>query len=266
MSDLTEFFGRNELVVEKVRAAALLSREEMPFVPMHLSNEDRWHIMNICLNRVSALFGTLHVFFNEARRCKSYYRSAWYLLTVSFSQNVHRGRFFVTPYKPVLSKVDVGTKRLRIDLVNESEMRDICAGTVCAPEWGLFNSRHKHRWEFLQKMSNLFENQLIILNDERGPVHPSSPGMRRPLDESPQTEESCNLSDSSSDSEELDRLSPHHLPPNPRELARHASRIARHHECCESDNCMVRVHIPYPSSMIDPNPPETHAKDVVLFE
>lgn len=299
LNDLPLFFGNNEIVLDKVMTAAGQTTADVPFVPVYLSHTDRWHIMSICLNRISAMFGPFHIFFNEARRCKSYYRSAWYLFTISYCQNQHRGRFFVTPYKPVLSKVDVGVKRLRVDLVNEQEMRDICTGAMVPPDWGFFNNRHKYRWEVLCKMSELFENQLVIINDDQQPVHPSSPGVSRgtsldipshlqatfdsvamPATDDAQCE---HVSSDSSESEDEEVHSPtswqsvgnvrkkiscqtERSTSNPRKLAKEASRIARMHEGKEIDNCIMRVHIPYPSSMVDPSPCETHAKDVVLFE
>ena len=312
MNDVYQFFGNNEIVMEKVIEAAAQVTREIPFVTTFLSHEDRWHIMNICVNRVSAIFGPFHVFFNEARRCKSYFRSAWYLFTISSSQNQHHGRFFVTPYKPVLSKVDMGVKRLRIDLVNEQEMREICSGTIVPPKWGFFNNRHKQRWELLTKMGELFENQLVIVNDHPEPVHPLSPpsvtrlgsSESSPLfsepeetldrfvnDQSPlEDNDSIDGADDSNSSypqgctpsslgESWSNLSEclrsyaeaqqRHSPTNPRELAFRAIRSARKHksEWKNTDNCIMRVHIPYPSSVIDDSTVcETHAKDVVLFE
>jgi len=321
MNDLYQFFGNNEIVLEKVMAAAAQVTADVPFVTTFLSQEDRWHIMNICVNRVSAIFGPFHVFFNEARRCKSYFRSAWYLFTVSSSQIHHHGRFFVTPYRPVLSRVDQGVKRIRIDLVNEQEMRDICAATIQPPSWGFFNNRHKQRWELLSKMGELFENQLVIVNDHPDPVHPSSPPAitRLASYESDQSDDGSpaattggsnidqpdepgspipddrdsidgsasddghyagpctasslgeswsNLSDCLRSYAEAHSKNPS-PPTNPRELAYRAIRSARRHknEWKNTDNCIMRVHIPYPSSVVDSSTVcETHAKDVVLFE
>lgn len=293
MSNIDEFFNHNEVLVEMIKRAALKTTDDQPFVTTFLSHEDRWHVMNLCMNRISSIFGPFHVFFNEARRCKSHFRSAWYLFTISSAQNKHRGRFFVTPYKPVLSRVDVGVRRLRIELVNEQEMREICAGTIKEPEWGFFNNRHRQRWNILQKMSELFENQLVILNDTPDPVHPSSPGMvsrtsslvdHHPFFPSGLPDDEALSSDDGSENDEDSPIfndswatiahEPSHLSPsrhtsNPRELAMRAIRSARRHEsmCKETDNSILRVHIPYPSSIIDSSTVcETHAKDVVLFE
>jgi hypothetical protein len=245
ISEALSFFGNNSLILDKVRDAAYQSCEDTPFVPRFLSQDDRWHIMNICLNRISALFGPFHVFFNEARRSKSRYRSAWYLYTLTSQKNAQRGRFFVTPYKPVLSSADEGVKRLRVDLVNEQEMREIASGVIAPPDWGFFNNRHKQRWELLTKMSELFENQLVIIENCDG----DSSSMDG--DESPSTPSSWHPV--------------HRHTSNPGEMARHARRIAckiAKNHLNDSDNCIMRVHLPFPGETDEP----ATTKDVVLFE
>jgi len=267
LDDVSRFFNNNEIVLEKVLSAALKTDESNPFVGRFLSQEDRWHIMNICLNRISAIFGPFHLFFNEARRVKSCYRSAWYIYTLTSTQNAHRGRFFVTPYKPVLSSVDRGVKRLRVELLSEPEMRDIASGVIKPPDWGFFNNRHKQRWELLHKMSELFENQLVILencdsveDDEislDGDESPRTPSSWQPLNEQ--------LSPAKQDYQmHLVRLQS-----NPADRARQARRVA-----CrlakdgnrETDNCIMRVHIPFPASTANSDQDEASSKDVVLFE
>lgn len=299
--DISSFFGDNDVVMEKVMLATSRTTNDVPFITRFLSEDDRWHIMNIVMNRISALFGPFHIFFNEARRCKSNYQSAWYLFSISCQQNVHHGRFFVTPYRPVLSRVDMGVKRLRIDLVSESEMRDICSGPIKPPEWGFFNNRHKYRWEILVKMSELFENQLVIL--DRGDLSPQSlervnskdesdwyrqlifeDGNERSEDEEEEDDENVPASDispkspsswhavseqapsrlwSPSRQESLEKHSS-----NPREKAREAALCGR--RCSrkrnrESDNCIMRVHIPFLSSEPLPACAKSTSEDVVLF-
>jgi hypothetical protein len=278
LEDVSVFFGGNEVIVEKVLHAALATDDENPFVARFLSQEDRWHIMNICLNRISSIFGPFHMFFNEARRCKSCYRSAWYLYTLTSNQNAHRGRFFVTPYKPVLSSVDRGVKRLRVDLVSEQEMREISSGTICPPEWGFFNNRHKQRWELLRKMSELFENQLVIIescdnNDEEdelsqhGDESPITPSSWQPV----RVEDDRHYDDVSHNTwSPMKQDLPMRLSrrvSNPGEKARQARRVAcrlAHDQHRDTDNCIMRVHIPFPAS--SENADETTSKDVVLFE
>lgn len=270
ISSITEFFSDNQIVIEKLVSASIKACEESPFVAQFLSQEDRWHIMNICMNRISALFGPYHVFFNESRRVKTCFRSAWYLYTISSQQNVHRGRFFITPYKPVLSRVDRGVKRLRVELVNEQEMREIASGGIKPPEFGFFNNRHKQRWDLLMKMSELFENQLVII-ENCGDGGDDSAG-----DESPRTESSwqpIKCADSSYSDQPNRTWSPtkqdfsltRHVS-NPAEMARQARRNAcklARNQSRDLDNCIMRVHIPIQSSG---ETEETSTKDVVLFE
>lgn len=277
LSDLGQFFN-NEVIVDLIREAAQKTTDEQPFVTSFLSHDDRWHVMNICLNRISSIFGPFHVFFNEARRCKSQFRSAWYLFTISSVQNRHHGRFFVTPYKPVMSRVDMGVRRLRVDLVNEQEMRDICSSAIVAPAWGFFNKRHEQRWNILVKMGELFENQLVIIEDEPNCLHAAATFSEPPR--SPKSGEYESATDDDEDDSPLlgkswaaDNLpgTPNELlrhPSNPRELAQRAIRQGRRHKsmCRESDNCILRVHIPYPSTADCLNVCDTTSKDVVLFE
>lgn len=234
-------------MIRKLLEASAHTTSEVPFVAQFICQKDRWPVMNMCLNRVSSLFGPFHVFFNEARRCKSYYRSAWYLYTLTSQQNEHHGRFFVTPYKPVLSKADVGVKRLRIDLVNEQEMREICSASIKPPSWGFFNNRHGKRWDLLVKMGEMFENQLEIIEagsvSESDASSSSTPDMRRST-WSP---------------------SGHSCLSNPRDLADNAKRKGKKHRK-NIDNCIMRVHIPYPSLLSEGMQAETSSKDVVLFD
>jgi hypothetical protein len=294
--DIGTFFGNNDVVLEKVILAASRTTNDIPFITRFLSHEDRWHIMNIVINRISALFGPFHVFFNEARRNKSYFHSAWYLYTITCQQNIHHGRFFVTPYKPVLSRVDMGVKRLRIDLVNENEMRDICSGVILPPSWGFFNNRHKYRWEILLKMSELFENQLVIIDkSDLSPAPEEQDSIKkvesRGLLFEDGHEQDCRSDDGSGDEGDAPPSSPsswqsikepnEELTPNilrkwspdnperhtsnPREKAQEATRCGRKCDKTrskETDNCIMRVHIPFPGAEAS----SLETRDVVLFE
>ena len=268
LEDVSKFFGGNQVIVDKILSSTMSTTEANPFVTRFLPEEDRWHIMNICLNRISAIFGPFHLFFNEARRCRSCYRSAWYVYTLTSSQNSHRGRFFVTPYKPVLSSVDRGVKRLRVVLVSEPEMREISSGVIKPPDWGFFNNRHKQRWDLLQQMSELFENQLVILDncevDDDDLSHSGD-------DDSPRTPSSWqpvhHVEEPWSPSKQDFPMQLSRTASNAGEKARQARRVAcrlSKDRQRETDNCIMRVHIPFPGST--DNLDETSSKDVVLFE
>jgi hypothetical protein len=156
-------------------------------------------------------------------------------------------------------------------------------------------------------MGELFENQLVIVNDHPDPVHPSSPPAitRLASVEPSETSDIDNTVDndrgspSAEDHDSIDgsedgygpcsgsslgeswsnlsdclrsyaeAQSKNLSPTNPRELAYRAIRSARRHKngWKNTDNCIMRVHIPYPSSVVDSTTVcETYAKDVVLFE
>eukprot|EP00928_Gymnodinium_smaydae_P012654 TRINITY_DN14594_c0_g1_i2.p1 TRINITY_DN14594_c0_g1~~TRINITY_DN14594_c0_g1_i2.p1 ORF type:complete len:323 (-),score=65.31 TRINITY_DN14594_c0_g1_i2:104-1072(-) len=156
---ISEVF-RNEYIVNRVLESAeeaAASRE--PMLMTLLSQEDKWHVLNVCSNHISSVFAPYHVFFNEARRVESYYKSAWYCFTLSCSQTAAGGRWFITPRKPV-GKDDVGVLRIRIVMMNEQELRDIASGAIEPPDFGFFNGRHESRWDFCQRFARLFERQL----------------------------------------------------------------------------------------------------------
>lgn len=156
---ISEVF-RNEYILSRVLECAEESAADKdPMLMRKLSLEDKWHVLNTCTNHLSSCFAPYHVFFNEARRVKSYYRSAWYCFTLTASQTQATGRWFITPHKPV-GVDDCGSLRIRIILMNEQELRDVHAGNIEAPESGLFNGRHESRWEICQKFADLFGRQL----------------------------------------------------------------------------------------------------------
>ncbi len=140
-------------------------------------------------------------------------------------------------------------------MVNEQEMREVSSGVIKPPDWGFFNNRHKQRWDMLERMSELFENQLVILEncEEEDSEDFSNSG-----DESPLTPSSWHPL------KEGDHHLTRHIS-NPGEKARNARRVAcrlAKNSRRDTDNCIMRVHIPYPGS----NEGEPSSKDVVLFE
>ena len=81
-----------------LEAAEATAESNDPIMMLNLSAEDKWQVLNTCTNRLSAQFGTYHVFFNEARRTDSHYRSAWYCFTLTCSRTQAGGRCFITPF------------------------------------------------------------------------------------------------------------------------------------------------------------------------
>lgn len=155
---------RNEYVLEKLLEAAEHSAESGdPMLMTRLSVEDKWHVLNACVNQVSACFAPYHLFFNEARRVASHYRSAWYCFTVTCHRNTAGGRWFITPFKPVGGRGDVGMLRIRIVIMSEDELRDIAVhedADSWQPSNGFFNARHESRWGIAVQLAKLFQRQL----------------------------------------------------------------------------------------------------------
>jgi hypothetical protein len=262
VKDLSQFFGGSPFVVEKLLQAATKITPAEPILTTFLNIDDKWHMLAYCMNQLSSLFAPYHVFFNEARRCESYYRSAWYCFTLTCTRSSGHGRFFITPFKPVVSE-DVGALRFRIIMVNEQELRDIATGVISPPEWGFFNERHKCRWDIMKRFSELFERQLQSVtgtanNADWGAnlcgrlVHRrgSTPGKNK----TPSSQK------------------------NPNIQYQEATAQGSRQEYEPEDNCFLRIHIPFPASralvhdedpntsFISANGGETRSKDVVLFE
>jgi hypothetical protein len=267
VKDLNQFFGNNSFVVNKLLAAASKTTNAEPVLTTFLENDDKWHILVSCMNQISSLFAPYHVFFNEARRCESYYRSAWYCFTLTCTRSPGHGRFFITPYKPVVSE-DVGALRVRIIMVNEQELRDIATGVIAPPSWGFFNERHRFRWDLMKRFSQLFERQLQSVtgrNDAGWGANLCGRLVHRRGSNSAK---------------------------NPSIQVQQAAAQGSKQEYENEDNCFLRIHIPFPASRnngncatsengeegLDMNTSftsasnggglgnETRSKDVVLFE
>ena len=262
VKDINQFFGNSEFVVEKLLNAAAKTTEKEPVLTTFLENDDKWHVLVSCMNQISSLFAPYHVFFNEARRCESYYRSAWYCFTLTCTRSSGHGRFFITPYKPVLSE-DVGALRIRIIMVNVQELRDIATGVIAPPSWGFFNERHKCRWDLMKRFSELFERQLQSVT---GAANNADWGANL-----------CGrlVHRRSSNSAAAKK--------NPSVQVMEAAQKGLKQEYEPEDNCFLRIHIPFPSSRgngnshcdeegLDANNSftsahgENRSKDVVLFE
>ena len=242
VKDLETFFGNNTYVVEKLLAAAKRSiGENNPILTQYLESTDKWHILNACTNMISSLFAPYHVFFNEARRYPSNYRSAWYCFTLTCTRTASQGRYFITPFKPAAG--DIGALRIRIVLVNEQELRDICAGEIAPPVWGFFNDRHKERWQSLKAFSELFELQLKKVSNSNA-IDGQLPDW------------GANLCGRIGANNKL-------KPPNPSQQAMEAMKQGLQAGIANEDNCFLRIHIPFPGSG---GQKETRSKDVVLFE
>lgn len=159
LKPIKEIFRNEQVRARLLAAAEKAAASKDPIMTTKLSAEDKWYVLNTCTNYISSFFAPYHIFFNEARRVKSYYRSAWYCFTLTCAQTESAGRWFITPLKPVGSASDCGALRIRIVLMNEQELRDIANKTIEAPA-GMFNGRHESRWAVCQRFAELFTRQL----------------------------------------------------------------------------------------------------------
>lgn len=152
-SRLSKIFT-NSYIRDMVLQAAAKTTEEDPFVCRHLPMEDRWNVLVASLNHLSSLFGPYHLFSNQI----SCYESSWYVFTLVGSRTRGAGRFFITPQHP-LNK-DVGAMRVRLVLISEREIRQICSGEISTEDGETFSERHSARWNLMRRFAELFEKQL----------------------------------------------------------------------------------------------------------
>jgi len=238
---------RNEYILARILSEAEESAESKdPMLVSRLTREDKWHVLATCANHLSSCFAPYHVFFNEARRTESYYKSAWYCFTLTCGQTAASGRWFITPNKPV-GKGDVGTRRIRIVMMNEEELRDVASGVISPPHAGMFNQRHEARWNVVSRFADLFQRQLSGATGSSG--NSGSSAAQRKVIASSLPALSSLESDSCTRSDSLDCQ---------REQA--------------EDNAILRLHVPFPASKHGRGSEpvsqleECVAKDVVLYE
>eukprot|EP00397_Hematodinium_sp_SG-2012_P032745 GEMP01034892.1.p1 GENE.GEMP01034892.1~~GEMP01034892.1.p1 ORF type:complete len:329 (+),score=60.13 GEMP01034892.1:93-1079(+) len=236
---------RNGEMCKRVLEAAEKCSEDNPILTMFLSQHDKWHILNTCTNVVSEIFAAYHVFFNEARRTPSYYRSAWYCFTLTCQRTCGTGRFFITPFKPV--KEDVGTLRIRIVLMNEIELRQVACGEI-EPAASFFNGRHQGRYKVIERFADLFIRQLERVTGQNAEADWGTNFCGRIGSKKPQ--KLLTAFDYSSDQLEEEEDSGSWEP---------------------EDNCFLRMHVPFPAGSSKPATSNLEAekrvcRDVVLYE
>lgn len=244
---LSEVFPNQETRSRILEAAGKCS-EDHPILTMFLSQEDKWHILTTCTNQLSALFAPYHVFFNEARRNPSYYRSAWYCFTLTCQRTCGTGRFFITPFKPV--KEDVGTLRIRIVLMNEMELRQIACGEI-EPSTTYFNGRHQGRYKVVERFADLFIRQLERVTGQYAEADWGKNFCGRLSAKIPAEKPKSDIPDETN----------HAIQDKPDGGSWEAE-----------DNCFLRIHVPFPASASkdDPiwkaTPEKMVCRDVVLYE
>mmetsp|Transcript_25181 Transcript_25181/g.63379 ORF Transcript_25181/g.63379 Transcript_25181/m.63379 type:complete len:494 (-) Transcript_25181:778-2259(-) len=282
----------NQYLRAKIMKAALLcveSPDEEVVLPVKLSVKDKWVVLNTCTNCLSELFAPAHLFFNEARQNTSFYRSAWYVFTITCTRNQAGGRFFVTPSKRVVGEADVGQLCLRIICVSEQELRKIASGEIEEPANGFFNERHAGRWRVLQRIANLFVRQLENVAGqefdgridwganlcgrlgatalERRKMRQSELGLHSTAYSS--LTESATASLAATGAKNSSTSGQHH-----HQVGQQAGRFASMRDIISNeddiyhpeDNCFLRIHIPFPGAdRIDIKDRERRCQDVVLY-
>lgn len=252
---ISEVF-RNEYILARVlECAERAATKKEPMMMTELSPEDKWHVLNTCTNHLSACFAPYHVFFNEARRASSYYKSAWYCFTLTCAQTAASGRWFITPLKPV-GVEDVGMLRIRIVMMNEQELRDISSGAIEPPSFGFFNGRHESRWNVCTRFAELFGRQVMKVTNTDDVHTDWGPNLCGRL------------------SKHRDRSSLHGSHSLLAGLA--GSAGGDHHggspptpQYGPEDNAILRIHIPFPTSRdasLPGHPSECVSNNVVLYE
>ncbi|CAE8640865.1 unnamed protein product [Polarella glacialis] len=253
---------KNEYILERLlEQAEKAAASHDPMLVTQLSHEDKWHVLNTCSNHISSLFAPYHVFFNEARRVESYYKSAWYCFTLTCAQTSASGRWFITPFKPV-GKDDVGMLRIRIVMMNEQELREVASGVIEAPSFGFLNGRHEERWKVIQRFAELFNRQLSggesVSGADSGPNlcgRPST-GSRKRGGSNPRLESASNSALAHPRRADINSLAAstpsepkqQQAPPDPQ------------------DNSILRIHVPFPASHFKHTLEDNVCQDVVLYE
>eukprot|EP00392_Amoebophrya_sp_AT5.2_P011023 g11098.t1 len=270
----------NQYLRAKIMKAALLcveSPDEEVVLPVKLSVKDKWVVLNTCTNCLSELFAPAHLFFNEARQNTSFYRSAWYVFTITCTRNQAGGRFFVTPSKRVVGEADVGQLCLRIICVSEQELRKIASGEIEEPANGFFNERHAGRWRLENVAGQEFDGRidwganlcgrLGATALERRKMRQSELGLHSTAYSS--LTESATASLAATGAKNSSTSGQHH-----HQVGQQAGRFASMRDIISNeddiyhpeDNCFLRIHIPFPGAdRIDIKDRERRCQDVVLY-
>lgn len=244
---ITEVF-RNEYILARVLETAQRAAAKGESMMMtEFCSEDKWHVLNTCTNHLSSCFAPYHVFFNEARRATSYYRSAWYCFTLTCAQTNASGRWFITPRRKPVASDDVGMLRIRIVMMNEQELRDIASGSIEPPHGGLFNGRHECRWQVCNRFAALFGRQVQKVTGIEDVHADWGPNLCGTLSSKKRVMSQVHMGTASSTG--LDKPDDGDVPG-------------------PEDNAILRIHIPFPSSKdsATETQAETVSKDVVLYE
>lgn len=168
---LLELLGGNAYLVREILAAAQVCRASSHncVVMRWLPPDERYHVLQSCLNVVSSLFGANYVHFNALDgESSGLFKSTWYCITVTTPTRPETGSrphvaSQVTPDNTCTFTDMSRTPRatLRVTVVNESELRRIADDKLKPPSWGFFNTRHAERYRMLEDIARNFRLQLV---------------------------------------------------------------------------------------------------------
>lgn len=186
---LLELLGGNRYLVHELLQATQTARQQSRncLVVRFLPEDAKYHVLQACLNEVSALFGQNFVHFNALDGDTSgVFKSTWYGLTVmtptrppSRSTSQKRGSDLAEgDAKETMTFTDMSRMpraTLRIALVNESELRRISDGKLRPPSWGFFNERHEERFRMINDFAKNFGKQLVRTSADARSINERNP-------------------------------------------------------------------------------------------
>lgn len=277
VKDLSEIFINTYIAAKVIDIAQSACAEGDPFFVTHMAQDEKWQVLNTCTNHLSSLFACYHVFFNEARRVPSHYKSCWYCFTMTCHQSLGGTPDEVSPKRKLMKAEgsrhlesedfnwrhlksegmkNEGMKRIRIIMVSEADLRDIASGAIEPPREGMVSLRHEERWKILVRFADLFQRQLTRVTGEEDAYADWGQYMCGSL--KPSHYNNFISSSTMGKTRSSHQLYNQSMTPSP---------SAQSLEYEREDNCFLRLHVPYPGGKKDVRENcETHSKDVVLFE
>jgi len=187
---LAEVLGGNRYLVHELLRTATLCRQRGRncLVMRLLGPDEKYEILQDCLNTVSSLFGQNFVHFNAlGDNSSNSFKSTWYCLTVMTPTRPEKpeprrplryGELPASDKSETCTFTDMTRMpraTLRIVLVNETELRRIADGKLRPPSWGFFNSRHAERYRMLTDFAANFQKQLLCTSADGRKINERNP-------------------------------------------------------------------------------------------
>jgi len=152
--DLRSLLLHNDTAVKKVLEAASVTKADDPLLVANIPQEDRWHLLNAVLNKLSSLYPDGHIYADMQFPVLQ----AWYLFTLVFERynEASSGRSFC--HQPADATADVRSTKIRVFVVAEDTVRALLRGDLEAPRT-FQNRRHEMRWRTLQHVAQRYKEQ-----------------------------------------------------------------------------------------------------------